>query len=570
MNGSLQRDDFASQDGYDIDSESQPAPQSDTISSPAELSGGDPVLGYPSIDPVGFDIEPMSGAAGAKPSARSPTESLAGLTRADRSEPIRQRGRSSKSEFRAQHGRGGGTPPSPNKSPVRTGPPLPKRPKGRLFIGTTFVTVLVAVGYLMFHSMLRYTAYGEVTGRQLQLSAPWPGVVKSIHVREGDLVRAGDVIARIDSLEMRQKIEQIDDSLRIERASLSSESALLRWEAEKVRDARKLAQSEFYEKYSELFWQKAQLADSSLQLKRLKSLAQEGAASRERLDSLRYSVAGQERKIAQLTESVRALKQRDDHSVLELSLEERVEPTLTRIENLQIELRRTRELIEQGNIVAPMDGRITGTHRFVGEYCDVTQPVVDLFVDGSTELVLYVPQDSAGDYPPGSRLKVHVSYSEELVECEVRRHAASVRTAPDSISHHYRDRQNLLPIYLHIRDSSQLPSWLALGSQIALPRRHGLPGIESLGSPKKAPVQVRLTPQPPQHSQTGTLATTVSGVISERPPADTEQAGMTSPSFASPSPRHSHPQPVRPRNNGGAQMRLLSAPVITSSESHSL
>jgi len=50
--------------------------------------------------------------------------------------------------------------------------PLPKRPKGRWFIG---LLLLASCGYGLwqaYDSFLRYRSYGIVTGRVLQLSSP--------------------------------------------------------------------------------------------------------------------------------------------------------------------------------------------------------------------------------------------------------------------------------------------------------------------------------------------------------------------------------------------------------------
>ncbi len=408
------------------------------------MSSSDPVLGYPATKPASIDLGPVPGGAGAKPSAKSTAADPAG-----KKKPIRN-------------------------PQVRSGPPLPKRPKGRLFVGSVFLIVLAAVGVTLFNAVLRYTAYGEVVGRRIELAVPWPGVIQSIHVREGDHVRFGDLIVRIDNLELRQKIEEIDDSLRLQRAQLASELAMLKWEAEKIRDLRKLSQSEFYDKWSELLWEQSRLADLNVQLKRLEPIHREGAASSEQLESLRFQFAGQQKRVEQLTEAVRALKQRSDESPIELDLEDRVRPTLARIENLQAELQRTRKLIQQGDVRAPAGGRIVRTHRFAGEYADPTMPVVELLVEGSTELVLYLPQAKAEDYPVGTMVTVNVNPANANVACQVHRVAMEMQKAPAALARYYQSDETLQPIYLHVIDGDTSAGSLKLGSQLRLPRAENL------------------------------------------------------------------------------------------------
>lgn len=410
---------------------------------------GSPVLGYPATEPPGIDLGPVPSGVGAKPSGKSPATDTAGKPSQKRPSPKRT---------------------SQNKPEARTGPPLPKRPKGRLFIGSIFLLVMTGLALTGFNTLLRYTAYGEVVGRRIELAVPWPGVVQSIHVREGETVRFGDLIARIDNLELRQKIEEIDDSLRLQRAQLSSDLAMLRWEAEKIRDLRKLSQSEFYDKWSELLWEQSKLTDLRTQLGRLESIHREGAASEEQLLSLRFQYAGQEKRAEQLTEAVRALKTRADESPIELDLEDRVRPTLARIENLQAELQRTRQVIRQGEIRAPAGGRIVRTNRFTGEYAEPSTPLVELLIEGSTEMVIYIPQSEAESFPVGRVVTINVNPSNTNVSCRIDRVALQMRKAPTSLARYYQVDETLLPVYLRVTDRDSVPKWLALGSELRLPR----------------------------------------------------------------------------------------------------
>lgn len=442
-------------------SQSQPSPDFPSIDAstgafePMAMSSSDPVLGYPATEPASIDLGPIPSGVGAKPSAKSkPAET--------------------------KPSRSGSKAPPIRKPEKRSGPPLPKRPKGRLFIGTVFLAVIGSIGFTLFDSLLRYTAYGEVTGRRLELAVPWPGVIQSIHVREGDHVEFGQVIATIDNFELKQKIEEIDDSLRLQRAQLSSELAMLRWEAEKIRDLHKLAQSEFYDKWSELLWEQSRLADLQTQLKRIEPILREGAASKEQYDSLQFQVAGQEKRVEQLIEAVRALKKRTDQSPVELDMEDRIQPTLARIENLQAELQRTRDMIQQGDIRAPAGGRIVRTHRFAGEYAEPTTPVVELLVDGSTELVLYLPQSRAEEFPIGRSVTVNVNPANTNVACQVHRVALEMKKAPESLARFYQNDETLLPVYLRVTDWGSTEGELTLGSQLRLPRADNVSVIAKL------------------------------------------------------------------------------------------
>ena len=351
-----------------------------------------------------------------------------------------------------------------------SGPPLPKRPKGRLFIAMVIAGLMIFGVRTIYDRTIRYVAYGELQAETLELAAPWQGVVESLHVREGDVVSVGDIIARVDSLELEQKIDSIDDSLRVERAQLASDFAMLRWESEKIHDTRRLAQSDFYDKWSELLWEQSRLSDLRSQEKRLKGLYDDGAAPEERLQTISFQLAGQEKRVEQLTEAVRALRNRGGGD-LNLSIEDRVQPTLVRIQNLQQQLDRVRARRLEGEVRSTAGGRILRMHRFVGEYSDQSQPIASILVEGSEMPVLYVPQMMVRDFPVGSELPLYVPSIDRNLRCKVMRHGMQTRKAPDSIARHYNVNQALLPIHLRVDEPGGVPPGLAVGSEIRLPRR---------------------------------------------------------------------------------------------------
>src|SRR5262245_6290656 len=81
--------------------------------------------------------------------------------------------------------------------------PLPKRPKGRWFVGLILLGFCGSAGYQVWQAYFRFQAYGTVTGRTVQVSSPWDGVVRYLHVRPGDKVRQGQLLLTLDNLALR-------------------------------------------------------------------------------------------------------------------------------------------------------------------------------------------------------------------------------------------------------------------------------------------------------------------------------------------------------------------------------
>src|SRR5579884_2898762 len=93
--------------------------------------------------------------------------------------------------------------------------PLPKRPKGRWFVGTILFALCGFIAYTVWGSFLRYQAYGTVTGHLIQVSPAWEGDLRYLLVRESDTVRQGQLLFSVDNIELRQRHAQLGDELRI-------------------------------------------------------------------------------------------------------------------------------------------------------------------------------------------------------------------------------------------------------------------------------------------------------------------------------------------------------------------
>src|SRR6202023_131158 len=147
-----------------------------------------------------------------------------------------------------------GFPRSPSASTVAppsqtiTRPiPLPKRPKGRWFIGVLLLGSCAYFGWQVYDGFFRYQAYGVVKGRILQLSPPWQGELAAFHVREGDTVRQGQALLTMDNAEMRQQLSALSDELVSAQADLEAEAAKLRWQAAFHLDQSKGGRARYYE-----------------------------------------------------------------------------------------------------------------------------------------------------------------------------------------------------------------------------------------------------------------------------------------------------------------------------------
>lgn len=109
---------------------------------------------------------------------------------------------------------------------------------------------------------------------------------------------------------------------------------------------------------------------------------------------------------------------------------------------------RLRERIGQGQVRAPVSGRVTKRFCLTGEAVKESEAVVEILEDNSIEVVLYVPQGLTDEFSPGCEIDISLEPYDHAMRCTVRRLGDRFEPAPDSISRFYQSQQYLLPVYL--------------------------------------------------------------------------------------------------------------------------
>ena len=249
--------------------------------------------------------------------------------------------------------------------------PLPKRSKGRLLVGAVMSATLGILGYFVWDTWFRYEALGTVVGRVVQVSSPLAGTVESTRVRQGDVVRQGEPLATVRNLELQHRLAASGDQLRIAQATLEAELAKLRWRSHTLGSDNRKAMAEYYEVWGTFLSEQAKLADLELKLQRARILAEREAISAGEHDTIRLETEGQRAKVEKLAVAVEAMRHRAE---LDAQLDEteaaQLKPLTAATETLPSEIERLRLQVDQGEIVAPVDGRIIARQHYAGEYVD--------------------------------------------------------------------------------------------------------------------------------------------------------------------------------------------------------
>jgi HlyD family secretion protein len=216
---------------------------------------------------------------------------------------------------------------------------------------------------------------GTVEATEAQLGFPVPGRIAEVLVREGDLVRAGQMLARLDTAELDARRLQARAQLEAARALLRElESGSRSEEVASARDALRAANE--------------RLADAERDLARVRRLQEGGALSQEALDKaqVQFTVAQAQRdQAAQQLRLVESGPRR-----------ERLEAQRAVVAQGEAALRQIAVAQDHATITAPWGGVVTVRDREPGETVGAGAPVLTLMNQDDRWVRIFIREDRIG------------------------------------------------------------------------------------------------------------------------------------------------------------------------------
>lgn len=332
-------------------------------------------------------------------------------------------------------------------SPTPT--PPPRRPKGRLLIGSLLMVLFATAFYIVWDGVFRYQAYGLVEGNLVVVRTSAPGTIQKVFVAEGDMVRTGELLLTIENVELEHRLERTRDSIRLAQAQLDSHIAKLRRIArQREWDVLDNA-AEFFELASELPKRRSEVERLERSLARTQKAQEFAGVSVEDFERIQFALQGEQELLENLAEAVSTLQTRNDltSDEPELDLAE-LKPTMVRIENLQNETQRLYELLKASNVVAPITGIVVKHQCVAGKWVDTSEELFEIVEEGTVEPILFLSQADTRKVGPGTKIVVHIDPMSAPVHCTVRRTADEFRVPPSQLVRYYDGGEPLLPVIL--------------------------------------------------------------------------------------------------------------------------
>ncbi len=231
----------------------------------------------------------------------------------------------------------------------------------------------------------RLTASGTVEATEAQLGFQATGRIAEVAVREGDRVRAGQVLARLDPAEAEARRAQAAGQVEAARAAAAELEVGFR--SEEIAQGR-----------AALTAATDRLANAESDYQRNRILYEGGAVSREVLDNAKTArdVARSQR--TQAAEQLRLLQTGPSR--------EKKEQGRAQLVQAQAVLRAAEVALRNLVITAPFDGLVTVRHREPGEIVPAGSPVLTLIDPADRWVRIYVKEDRVGAVRLGSRAAI--------------------------------------------------------------------------------------------------------------------------------------------------------------------
>lgn len=254
------------------------------------------------------------------------------------------------------------------------------------------IVAVVVIGAVVAWLLLRggqrastLSASGTVEATEADLGFNFAGQITSIAVQEGDKVKAGQVLARLDATEL-------DARRAAAQAQAQAAQAMLR-ELERGARPEELAQAQAAERAAQ-----QRFEDAKRDYERAQRLVDGGAISQEALDKAQtafdvaqaaYDQARQQRQLVQAGPR-----------------QERIAAQRAVLRQAQAAVRQVDANLAHAVVEAPFDGVVTVKHREEGETVGPGLPVVTVMNPGDRWIRIYVPENQVGRVSIGQKAAI--------------------------------------------------------------------------------------------------------------------------------------------------------------------
>jgi HlyD family secretion protein len=294
--------------------------------------------------------------------------------------------------------------------------------KGRSAV-MIFLAGLFSAATLYFYFFTQHSEglilEGVVDANQVVVSPKVQGILERLDVDEGSSVRAGELIATLDTAELNAEMDADRASVENLRAQLAQAES--NYQLALTETAGDLAGAE-----ARLSMTKAQLEQSRSQLERVrndfqrtKALSTQGVSAKQDLDHWTADLRTQQATVDAQTEQVRAAEADLVHAQAgqyrKNAARSAIESAQAQLHNVEAELVAAKSRLSYTRVVAPISGIVSVLVARQGEIVGPSAPVATIIDPQSTWVRVGIPETYADRIAVGEKLQVQFP-SGQIVE----------------------------------------------------------------------------------------------------------------------------------------------------------
>lgn len=294
------------------------------------------------------------------------------------------------------------------------------KPKRRALIAVPVVVIAAVVAVVWLTrgggGARAFEASGTVEAVEADLGFTAPGRIEFVAVREGDSVKAGEELARLDRASARAQREQAAAQARAARANL----------LELERGARR---EEIAQARAVLAAAEERLADAGRDFERIRLLREDEVVSRQEYDKAKSAVDVARAQAEQAREALRLVEAGPRR--------ERIEAARAAAAAAGAQVEALDATLGNMAIHAPFDGLVTVRHHEPGEVLQAGAPVLTLLDRGHRWVKIYVPETRIGAVGVGDRASITVdTFPDRAFDGEVSYVASEAEFTPRTVQTH--------------------------------------------------------------------------------------------------------------------------------------
>lgn len=232
-------------------------------------------------------------------------------------------------------------------------------------------------------------ASGSVENNTTLISSEVVGTVTELSVKEGDHVKKGDIIARLDNSNLENQVQLAESNLQVAEetfAAIDNNISIL-----SVQNNDRIKQASV-----SLDFLKSHMDKS-------KMLLENGAIPQVALDEaeLNYNVA-----LSQYESTI------SNGNTQSAQLAGQLEVAKSQVAQAKTRLEQARKDLEKSVITAPSDGVINSIYTDIGEFTSTGKPLVELYDPGNVEIRVYVSESNIGFVKVGQEVDIFADHNE--------------------------------------------------------------------------------------------------------------------------------------------------------------